>query len=223
MTYAAIGEAAARAGLSLRGGFPLAPYERSGALAQARSVVLLGVVGADNWSHFAADPEIADGERHPLDRWSRRIVEALAARFGAMPLFPFEGPPYWPFQSWALRAEPVAPSPLGLLIHPLYGLWHSYRGALALPEALDLPRWEPAPSPCETCSDRPCLKTCPAGAMTPEGYDVPACAAWLRRPEGAACLGGGCLARRACPVGADHAQTPAQAEFHMRAFLAARA
>jgi len=33
---------------------------------------------------------------------------------------------------------------------------------------------------------------------------------------------GGCLARRACPVGAEHAHQPAQAAFHMRAFLAAR-
>jgi hypothetical protein len=31
-----------------------------------------------------------------------------------------------------------------------------------------------------------------------------------------------CLARRACPVGAEYIYRPAQAEFHMAAFLAAR-
>jgi hypothetical protein len=32
----------------------------------------------------------------------------------------------------------------------------------------------------------------------------------------------GCLARHACPVGQGFAYAPAQAEFHMRAFRAAR-
>src|SRR4030095_137820 len=40
---------------------------------------------------------------------------------------------------WAMRAEAVAPSPLGILIHPDYGLWHAYRGALAFAERLALP------------------------------------------------------------------------------------
>ena len=39
-----------------------------------------------------------------------------------------------------MRAEAVAPSPLGILIHPDYGLWHAYRGALAFAERLALPR-----------------------------------------------------------------------------------
>ena len=223
MTLAELGEAAAAAGLSLRGGFRLEPRERTGPLSGAQTIVLLGVFGAGQWPQFAAASEARDGAAHPLDRWSRRVVTQLAARFGAMPLFPFEGPPYWPFQGWALRAEPVSQSPLGLLIHPRYGLWHSYRGALAFPQALDLPAQEVAPSPCETCAEKPCLHTCPAGALTFEGgYDVAACATHLRRAEGDVCLSGGCLARRACPVGAEYGQGPQQAHFHMAAFLAAR-
>jgi hypothetical protein len=34
-------------------------------------------------------------------------------------------------------------------------------------------------------------------------------------------MSGGCLARRACPVGREYAYDPAQARFHMQAFLAA--
>jgi epoxyqueuosine reductase len=66
------------------------------------------------------------------------------------------------------------------------------------------------------------LTACPVQAFSAAGYDVDACARWLRKPEGADCLGGGCLARRACPVGADYAQAPEQARFHMAAFFAAR-
>lgn len=149
-------------------------------------------------------------------------MATLARDFGARAILPFDGPPYVPFQRWAQRAEPVAPSPVGILIHPDYGLWHAYRGALAFPEALELPPADPRPRPCDTCSGRPCLTTCPVDAFTRAGYDVPACAGHLRGAAGADCVTGGCLARRACPVGGAWAYAPGQAEFHMRAFLRAR-
>ena len=214
--------AAAEVGLAYRGGFALADAERVGALAQAKSLMLFGFLGAGQWPVFAASPEAADGRAHPLDRWSRRVIGALGARLGGTPLFPFEGPPYWPFQAWAQRAESVFPSPLGLLIHPRYGLSHSYRGALAFAEAVAFPKVEALASPCASCAAKPCLAACPVTAFTAAGYDVEACAAWLREPSGRECRDGGCLARRACPAGADFAQAPEQARFHMAAFLAAR-
>jgi hypothetical protein len=222
LILAEIDAAAEATGLALRGGLRLDEAERSGPLAPARTVLLLGFVGARGWPDFAASVEAGDGRAHPLDRWSRRVVSGLAERFGATPLFPFEGPPYWPFQAWGGRAEPLFPSPLGVFIHPRYGLWHSYRGALAFAQAIDLPAREEAQSPCDTCVGRPCQSACPVGAFTGDGYDVAACADWLKRPEGRACMDGGCLARRACPVGRDYAQAPRQAAFHMAAFLAAR-
>jgi len=125
-----------------RGAFLLSDEDRRGVLADVRAIVLAGMAGRDGWSAFAASPEAADGADHPLDRWSRRVIDALARDLGALALFPFGGPPFWPFQQWARRSEPVHPSPIGLLIHPRYGLWHSYRGALGFREALDVP--EPA-------------------------------------------------------------------------------
>jgi ferredoxin len=217
-----IAEAATNVGLASRGGFCLADEERVGALAEVKTLLLFGFVGAAQWPVFAASPEAADGKRHPLDRWSRRVLTTLGTQFAATPLFPFEGPPYWPFQAWARRAEPVFPSPLGMLIHPRYGLSHSYRGALAFARAIEAPAIAPSASPCDSCEAKPCLKACPVGAFSPAGYDVDACAGWLREDEGAGCLGGGCLARRACPAGRDFTPTPEQARFHMAAFLAAR-
>jgi hypothetical protein len=217
-----IAGAAKKLGLASRGGFRLADEERVGALAEARTLLLFGFVGAAQWPVFTASPEAQDGKRHPLDRWSRRVLTALGTQFAATPLFPFEGPPYWPFQAWARRAEPVFPSPLGVLIHPRYGLSHSYRGALAFARTIEAPALTPSASPCDSCEAKPCLKACPVEAFSAAGYDVEACAGWLREDEGAGCLGGGCLARRACPVGRDYTPTPEQARFHMAAFLAAR-
>ena len=98
-------------------------------------------------------------------------------------------------------------------------MWHAYRGALLFAERLKLPEQRSAPSPCESCPDKPCLNTCPVGAFTPGGYDVAGCRAHIGKPEGSDCLGFGCLARRACPVGQDYLYEPAQARFHMQKFL----
>ncbi|HEY3719711.1 MAG TPA: hypothetical protein VGL41_06165 [Roseiarcus sp.] len=108
-----------------------------------------------------------------------------------------------------------------MLMHRDYGLWHSYRGALALQEELAPPVARSGKGPCESCAQRPCLSACPVSAFTAEGYDVARCREHLRGPGGRECLEGGCLARRACPVGQTYAHGPRQTRFHMRAFLTA--
>lgn len=214
--------AAERSGLVPRGGLRLAAAERLGPLAHASSLVLLGMAGATNWPAFVASPEFADGGPHPLDRWSRRVIGALADALGGVAVFPFDGPPYWPFQRWAQRADSVWPSPLGLLIHAEYGLWHSYRGALAFAGEIEVPLREAEKNPCEACSEKPCLGACPVAAFSDSGYDVNACATYLRGGHDGTCLSRGCLARRGCPVGQEYAQGEGQAQFYMRAFLASR-
>ena len=90
-----------------------------------------------------------------------------------------------------------------------------------LPDELPLAIAPAGEGPCYTCSERPCLNACPVRAFTGTGYDVGRCREHLRGPEGRECLDGGCLARRACPVGAAYTHGARQTRFHMRAFLAA--
>jgi len=216
-----LSQAAERSGLLLRGGLSLSPSERHGALADVRAIALFGMIGA-NWSVFAGAPEYSDGAPHPLDRWSRRVIDGLADELGGFALYPFDGPPYWPFQRWAQRADSVWPSPLGLLIHADYGLWHSYRGAVAFAEDVFPAPREAASRPCDACSDKPCLAACPVGAFTGERYDLNACAEHLRSDAGGECLSQGCLARRACPVGRQYSYDEGQMRFYMRAFVESR-
>jgi hypothetical protein len=221
LALAPIAAAIEQGGLVARGALALDEADRRAGLPGLAAIVFVGAAGARGFSAFAGSPEALDGLADPLDRWSRRVIDALAAALGARALYPFGGPPHWPFQRWAMRAEPVHVSPLGMLIHPDYGLWHSYRGALGFVDRIAIPALAARPSPCDSCATRPCLSACPVGAFAPGGYDVAACAAHLRRDEGRPCMEGGCLARRACPVGAEYAHGPAQAGFHMRAFLRA--
>lgn len=206
-------------GLSVTAAFQPGPED--GAPAEWRSLLLLGAAGPEMWAAFAGSPEHADGLPDPMDRWSKRVINALADRFQSETRFPFDGPPWPPFLKWAQRGGGVWPSRLGMLIDEERGLWTSYRGALGFRQALDLPVKAERPRPCDTCA-APCLTACPVNAFTEQGYDVDACAGHLRSEAGRSCLSEGCLARRACPVGVDWSPKPQQASFHMRAFLASR-
>ena len=75
--------AVARAGLVPRGAMRLEKSEQDGELADIRTIVLAGVAGREGWDAFAASPEAADGLDHPLDRWSRRVIETMARELGA--------------------------------------------------------------------------------------------------------------------------------------------
>jgi hypothetical protein len=190
----------------------------------AVTVVLVGVTGGAMWPAFSAWRETAPdrGGPDPLDRWSELVLDEIASQFGALALYPSRAP-YQPFQSWAMRAEGLKASPLGLLIHPVYGLWHSFRGALAFAEwgdeSVDAADTRPAaPHPCDACAEKPCLTACPVGAINLDGFDVTRCRGYLASAEGqAGCMRGGCLARDACPVGVAYRYPQAQVRFHMQA------
>ncbi len=217
--FAAIVSAIEAEGLMARGAFHPVPGDQVPADGEGRpaaTLVLAGHAGSGLWPAFKAD---ATGGADPLDAWSRAVFERLARAFGGWALHPFGGPPYLPFLRWAQRAEAVFASPIGLLIHPDYGLWHGYRGALAFAERLDVPAFTPRPNPCARCETKPCLSSCPVAAFTPGAYDVPACITHLASAARADCMDLGCRARRACPVGRAFIYEPEQAAHHMRAFL----
>jgi hypothetical protein len=196
------------------GGFQAAPDD---ALPKGtRTLLLVGPRQPGFWPHLTAQPEWQDDAPDPVDRWSRRVIGRLACDLGAKALFPFGGPPYRPFYTWALRTGRVWQSPVKLLVHDEAGLMVSFRGALALKAQIDLP--PPPASPCDSCADQPCRSACPAGALTGDGYDLPVCHAWLDRAAGADCMSSGCAVRRACPVSARHARMHEQSAYHMRQF-----
>lgn len=209
-------------GLILRGCFHPEPVDGVPELPDgrpARTVAVIGNAGGALWERFAAAcPEPAG--RNPLEDWLAPILRGIAAWVGGHAVLPKDGPPYPPMQRWAKRAEPAHSSPIGVLIHPEYGLWHAYRGAILFVDSHALPPRRDLPSPCESCADRPCLSTCPVGAFSTDGYDVPACVAHLGDPAGADCREG-CLARRACPIGRDYLYPVAANRFHMGAMARA--
>ncbi len=214
--------AIAAEGLAPRGVVVLRAEDGVPALADGRmavSLLLVGWRGRVGWPAFAASAERRDGLPDPLDRWSRRVIGAVATRFGAGVLLPFEGPPWWPFQRWGARAEGVTPSPLGLSIDAEVGLWHGWRGALVFADPIG-DEVAPQVSPCLACGSRSCLSACPARAFDAGRYEAERCRTFLDGHAGGLCRTDGCRSRDACPVGRAHRPTPDQIRFHMAAFRA---
>lgn len=215
-------------GICLRGivNFPSdkdAPRLADGSV--AKSVLLLGNIGGSIWVPFNRwrEATVDGGGAHPLDAWSKAMLAPLADALGATAYFPSD-PPWQPFQQWAMQAEGLQPSPLGILIHPYYGLWHGYRGALGFDRALleyeSTPRQQRTEQahPCDNCLAKPCLSGCPAGAIQMQGFQYTPCRTHLRTPAGTdGCMRGGCSARNLCPVGAVFRYPQAQLRFHMAA------
>jgi hypothetical protein len=219
-------------GLLLRGGFLAEPGEglpASPGDGPARTVLMVGNAGSVIWPHFRAwlarQPA---GLANPLDQWTRAVVEPIASEFGARAVFPFDRP--WPpFQQWAMRAEGLRPSPLGILMHPEFGLWHAYRAALLFNVEIPI---QPARNPihaCDVCVEQPCLSACPVDAFSGSRIDAQACRGYLATGASSSidstagaglpdCMGEGCAARNACPVGTAYRYDPEQMRFHMAAF-----
>lgn len=210
MRFEALEHGAAEAGLLIMG----ALHSGDG---DAGTVVLLGT-GPGFWPVFSQSPEYEDGRPDPVDRWSKRVVGALAKGAEGNCQFPSDGPPYPPFIAWALGTGRAFQSPTGMLVHDTVGLMISYRGAILFEDRLALPHAVGA-SPCDSCRDRPCVTACPVGALSDTAaYDVPACHAFLDSRAGQDCMARGCAARRACPVSAGAGRDPTQSALHMKAF-----
>jgi len=211
MTPTEIEAAANRDALSIFGTLPTTEADDLG----PGTILLLGPHEPGFWPHVTASPEFTDGQSDPLDRWSHRVITALAEQAGGTPLFPFGQPPR-PFIGWALRSGRTSSSPVGILVHDTAGLMVSFRGAILLPKTNA--NLVSQPSPCETCADKPCLTACPTTALTTDGYDIPKCHAYLDTDAGADCMTQGCAVRLSCPVSRTYQRLAEQSAFHMKQF-----
>lgn len=187
--------------------------------------LLIGNAGSSMWRVFSKSDEYSDGEPNPMNLWTKRILDDIAQSLGAMVVYPFDEP-YWPFQRIAQKASASRSSPLGILIHPEYGLWHAFRGLVFLQDACDFESQISALSeyskslnhPCDSCQDKPCLNACPVNAFSGTRLDVNACFNHLDDNNGPDCLLLGCQARCACPIANERQYDNAQIQFHMKSY-----
>ena len=209
-------------GLFVRGGFFPEPGDGIPLLSNGsptRTVVLIGNAGSALWDSFTR--EVHNNGRHSLDHWLTPIITKAANKVDAEPIFPNQGPPFIPLAKWAMRAESVYRSPIGILIHSTFGLWHVYRAAFLFNDKVPVPNRSDDPNPCSSCVSQPCLRVCPADAFGSDRFNAYACSSFVESEWGENCRDRGCMARRACPIGRDYSYFPAQQKFHTAAMLEA--
>ena len=213
MNYTEIESLVKKESLSILGGF----YPRSGddAPSNSKTLILLGPDEPNFWEVFKTSSEYKNSIINPLDNWSERIINSIASKLNAKPVFPFGGPPYKPFYKWALRTQRSYESPIKLLVHDKAGLFVSFRGALSFNFIVKLP--PTAKSPCIECP-APCLISCPVNAFENNSYDVSGCITHTKTTDTKQCTSRGCAARRVCPTSKNFARIPEQSAFHMKAF-----
>ncbi|MCP4361431.1 MAG: hypothetical protein GY796_25755 [Chloroflexi bacterium] len=152
---------------------------------------------------------------NPIDEYSLTLTRRFIADYLEEPDY-LQLYPDVPFQPPLSQLGEVTgwsyPSPIGLGIHPQFGLWFAYRTAFLLKGRQSVIKSEAAVSPCDTCLEKPCITSCPADAVQPTQFDIFACADY-RITAQSACADR-CLARLACPVAPHHRYTIEQIQYH---------
>ena len=188
------------------------------AIEHYRSLVVAANGGAAFWNELQAFGMHGDNS---VDEFSRHLAERFIAEYlqcdDALHLYP--GHYAIPLQQLGSLAGWHHPSPLGLGIHAEFGLWFAYRSVFLITQSLPPIAAMPTESPCASCADKPCVAACPPGAVRAEqALGLTTCIEFRLQP--ASMCATQCMARAACPVGAEHRYEDEQTAYHARHSLA---
>lgn len=166
-----------------------------------RQLILLGHGGKTLWAALKASAISSD---NPIDDFSRRSAEQWFAAQCPATAHEIIYPGTIPVGLQALGkiAGWHHASPFMVGIHQDWGTWYAYR--VVMLAATDLPTSTPrhSESPCASCADRPCVASCPAGALDDGRFALEKCLAYRRQPSSRCKTT--CIARITCPVGSAH-------------------
>ncbi|HLG19968.1 MAG TPA: hypothetical protein VI895_09185 [Bdellovibrionota bacterium] len=225
MWHKAFLEECRRAGFNLAGIASVTSYDSSTPeplrlarrFSGARSALILATGGTSFWNSLAQREKSCS---HPLDRATvhrlRKPVRFLR-RQGVCHRILF------PFRSSGLKvsfrrlAEASglgnANTVLNILVHPVYGPWVSLRALILVDQVLEptVPLTEF--DPCAPCA-KPCIRACPSNAIRTTGFELRLCGIHISKFPS---CDEGCLARRACVYGKEHAYSGNEG-FHRQRF-----
>jgi epoxyqueuosine reductase len=179
-------------------------------------IVLMGHGGRALWEKLHIDGSTPN----PIDQHSKAAALAFAKEVLGESEFHLIYPGDTPIalQQLGTIAGWHTPSPLGLGINPRWGLWYAYRAALLTNAELPVIVELPPERPCDRCLEKPCLSSCPAGALANDRQiGIDQCASY-RLSDNSSC-NDRCLARMSCPVSNEHRYTLEQIQYHYRLSL----
>ena len=205
------------------------PYQQY--LAGCRSAVVFANGGTLFWECFLEDirksPKHLSNHEHPIDDFVSRCIQSVDPTPSSSRRWiqcSETSDIFLDFRVLGRESGLGYESPLGLLIHPMYGLWVSMRMVLLTTDVIEniekienIETIEQTDStsicsnPCTGCVEKPCITSCPAGAVTTEGWSVQPCASFHEVSERCTVK---CHSRLACPVGKESRHSPLQQLYH---------
>ena len=179
-----------------------------------RQLILIGHQGRDFWD--ALQRRGMHGA-HPMDQFVTECVTAWmnGTMHGHVWRQVFPGPHPVGLQRLGALTGWHQTSPFWVGVDAAWGSWFAYRAVILADTSLPLTSRRESTSPCLTCSGKPCISACPAGALVedqPGAWRLSACLDYRKQP--ASPCQDRCLARNACPVGAQHRYTDQQINYH---------
>jgi len=182
------------------------------------SLVLLGQAGTALWDHIQ---QLQGNPQDPFDVVSLRLAASFVTDHLGDPHWQvvYPGPALLPLGRLAELVGWGRASPLGLTINDEYGLWLAHRVAFLVDAPLPATEAVGFPHPCDSCIGKPCVDACPASAVDAvSGFDIAPCSEHRIRDDSVCAYQ--CLARLACPVGAEYRYGPEQMAHHYASGLA---
>jgi len=172
-----------------------------------RQLILLGHGGKRLWECVQAAG--LPGE-HPIDDYViQTVAQVFAEQLPAKNyriVYPGDTPVG--LQQLGKLAGWHHPSPFMVGIDGEWGSWFAYRAVILADTDFSPFFAVDRSNPCSSCSERPCISACPAGALSNEVFALDKCIAYRQQADSACQFT--CLARVACPVGSEHRYSEAQ-------------
>ncbi len=184
--------------------------------ASYRQLILIGHGGSAFWQALQANGvSLSRNENdHPVDAFTVAKVQKFfqAEHAGVKYEIVYPGSALVGLQALGQLAGWHHASPFMVGINARFGSWFAYR-ALVLANT-SLPATQPlhSASPCDSCSEKPCVSTCPAHALDDDQFNLSKCLNYRRQTD-SACKNT-CVARVSCPVGSEHRYSDAQMSYH---------
>ncbi|PKO33825.1 MAG: hypothetical protein CVU34_10660 [Betaproteobacteria bacterium HGW-Betaproteobacteria-7] len=175
-------------------------------LPEERQLILLGHAGRQLWDCVQAAGLAGE---HPIDDYCRQTVARFFA--GHLPgqtyRLPYPGDAPVGLQALGRLAGWHHASPMMIGVDRHWGSWFAYRAVILCATDFAPTAVIDHGSPCIDCREQPCIAACTAGAAG-DTFNLQRCADERLRPASACAYA--CLARNACPVGAEHRYDEAQ-------------